>query len=247
MKTFIPCFLFTYLIVITCAAQENVIKPSPFTIKDSCLCKDDTSGQKLILQTNLKEIKIIVGGVCGADTTDSIRTWGGVKITNCNNCKVINEFELDNVHWYEVKAGIDTLFLNYYVYSGIKPFILLYQIFYTNENDSIDMKYRFHKDIEFADKNKLMNLKKGYTSVTENSIMKINKNFSNQKNMDLSFERLDLLGWQLLYASISGDNEAKNRLLNFQKYYHFINGALEEEFLLYPLLFNEMKEFNLIK
>ena len=76
--------------------------------------------------------------------------------------------------------------------------------------------------------------------------MKEDKNLSSQKNIDLSFKRLDLLGWQLLYAAISGDNEAKDRLLNFQKYYDFIGGAYQEEFY-YQGLYNEIKAFNLIE
>jgi len=242
-------FLMTFLIVMTCAAQKNAQK---LTIKDSCKCNIDTSFANRILYANLKNTKLIVLGI-GNTSNDNPwseiynKLWDGIKIINCSNCKVLKE--IVRGHYsdsYEVEVVNDTLFLNYYFLPVDKKAFMLYQIFFTNENDSITTKYRISKGFKFADKNELLSLRKKYTSITRDSIMKEDKTFSSQKNIDLSFKRLDLFGWQLLYAAISGDNEAKDRLLNFQKYYDFIGGAYQEEFY-YPGLYNELKEFHLIE
>jgi hypothetical protein len=226
-------------------ANHNIVKAGILTVKDSCLCKNDSLGRKLILQTSLNNNNLIITGIQGETNKDNpwgdalTNSFGGIRIINCNNCKIIKEIALDNMHWYSVEAKSDTVLLNYYIFPiGEKPFVL-YQIVYTNENDSITFKYRFHKDFDFANKNELSQLKKGYTSITRDSIGK--------ENMNLNFQKIDHLGWQLFYAAISGDAEAKKRLLNYKNYYSFINAAYEEVFLLYPCLYNELKEFQLIE
>ena len=244
-KRLIILIFFNFILIhYSNANKYNISNTNFFIPDDTCMCASVSFDltHKLITIAKLKNINIIVSGEpIITDTINNFKTWGGVKIVNCNGCKIIREDTINNMNcWYSVESYNDTLFLNYYIIRNYKKPFILFQTYYTNNNDSIITNYRFYKDIKFADKNELLNLEKEYTNFNENYFNE-NDNLIGQEYSMLQVKKLNKFGWQLLYSAISGDTCAMNRLCNYKKYYPFINAGWEEEFLFYVVLYKNLQ------
>jgi hypothetical protein len=169
-----------------------------------CNCND--SGNVVILKYKLNKINVLVC-VEHIDTSGNMREYGGINVLNCDKNINTKISDLDNLNWFQVEAFSDTIFFNFPIKTFDIKTQILYQILLFNKNDSIQMSYRFYKNFKFATDNEKQILRKKYLS------FKINDFENNWET------KINSLGWELLFCSISGDPDARKRLLNCNKYY----------------------------
>jgi hypothetical protein len=205
-------------------------------LKDTCFCLKNGVSSKPFLTYEVYKQEIILCGYPSLDPVDSGKAFGGINIFNCTYKKVIDSLFEDD--YYTVHFLNDTLSLNYYSICPqenglVIKNILIYQKLYIFKLNGFRKKIILNPFV-------FLNAEQQKTLKTKYLKFKLTQLIFQNNDTGLLSEFLT----QLIFGALSGDVEAKRRLLNFHTYYGTIDGAYNEILLERINFYNKLVSFS---